>query len=89
MNTSIKELEGKVWNINVILGYNTKPYSQNEIRVKANLGTFFIEKVKGGYSLNQVERGGSKEIIRTSTTKELEFILVGMEKGVHAFEFKY
>ena len=53
-----------------------------------NIGTFYVEKVKLGYSLNQIERGGSREIIIASSLKILEPILIGMEKGINAFENK-
>jgi len=67
------------------LGYDIVPYSEE---MMPNIGTFFVVKEGTGYSLNQIERGGSREIIKASTKKELESILIGMYKGVHAFEYK-
>ena len=93
MNTIID----KLCSINKALGYETTPYfkdknnettSWGDAKMVPNLGTFYVEKVDQGYSLNQIERGGSREIIIASSLVGLEFILVGMEKGINALENK-
>ena len=94
----MKKIIEMLRNINMALGYDTVPYSEEkngnreswgEFVMMPNVGTFFVTKEEEiGYSLNQIERGGSREIIKTSTKKELESVLIGMYKGVHAFEYK-
>jgi len=96
--TEMGKIREMLWSINMALGYDTIPYSEEkngnseswgEFVMMPNVGTFFVTKEEEiGYSLNQIERGGSREIIKTSTRKELESVLIGMEKGVHAFEYK-
>tara|TARA_R100000315_G_C5215680_1_gene128756 strand:+ start:590 stop:877 length:288 start_codon:yes stop_codon:yes gene_type:complete len=93
----MNRIKDMLWVINKALGYETSPYfkdknnkktSWGDVKMVPNIGTFYVEKVKLGYSLNQIERGGSREIIIASSLKILEPILIGMEKGINAFENK-
>ena len=93
----MNRIKDMLWVINKALGYETSPYfedknnektSWGDVKMVPNIGTFYVEKVKQGYSLNQIERGGSKEIIIASSLEILELILIGMEKGINAFENK-
>ena len=51
MRITQSDLQYKMDTINELLGYNKKPYSSKDGKLKANKGTFYVGQAYGGYRI--------------------------------------
>lgn len=84
MRISQSDLQYKIDTINELLGYNKKPYSSKDGKLKANKGTFYVGQAYGGYRIEQIcnEGGGCRDISYRGTKKECYFYAKGIIEGI-------